>query len=213
LWIAAPEQAWQTLASWVFDAAGLGAAEPDDARKTYFEILSQSLGSTVQWLSSHLGLQVTLAEGGVVESTDPAASRFSVEFSGAAAGPLFLAISDRLLDGFTPQPGSTTAAHPNPTALAVLGDLPSGPRTLDLLLDVELPVSVSFGRSRLPVKDVLKLVTGSVIELNRTINEPVEVLVNHCIVARGEVVVVDGNYGVRITQIVSRQDRLRSAEC
>jgi flagellar motor switch protein FliN/FliY len=81
---------------------------------------------------------------------------------------------------------------------------------MDLLLDVELPVSVSFGKTEIPMKDVLKLTTGSIVELNRGVNEPVEVLVNHCLIARGEVVVVEGNYGVRIQQIISRSDRLRS---
>ncbi|MBL8231774.1 MAG: flagellar motor switch protein FliN [Bryobacterales bacterium] len=81
---------------------------------------------------------------------------------------------------------------------------------MDLLLEVELPVSVSFGRAQLPLKDVLKLNSGSIVELNRSINEPVEVIVNNCVVARGEVVVVEGNYGVRIKQIVSREERLRT---
>jgi flagellar motor switch protein FliN/FliY len=81
---------------------------------------------------------------------------------------------------------------------------------MDLLLDVELPVSISFGRTQLPLKEVLKLTTGSIVELNRAINEPVEILVNHFLVARGEVVVVEGNYGIRIKQIASHQDRLRS---
>jgi flagellar motor switch protein FliN/FliY len=81
---------------------------------------------------------------------------------------------------------------------------------MDVLLDVELTVSLSFGRTQLPIKDVLRLTTGSIVELNRSLNEPVDVVVNNCVVARGEVVVVEGNYGVRIHQIVSRQDRLRS---
>jgi len=84
------------------------------------------------------------------------------------------------------------------------------PRTMELLLDVELPVSISFGRTELPLKEVLKLTTGSIVELNRGVSEPVEILVNHCLIARGEVVVVDGNYGVRVLHIVSRQERLRS---
>lgn len=84
------------------------------------------------------------------------------------------------------------------------------PATLDLLLEVELPVSVSFGRAELPLKDVLKLTTGSIVELNRTVEEPVELIVNNCVIARGEVVVVDGNYGVRIRQIISPQERLRT---
>ena len=83
-------------------------------------------------------------------------------------------------------------------------------RTFDLLLDVELPVSVSFGRAQVQLKDVLKLTTGSIIELNRSIAEPVEVIVNNCVIARGEVVVVEGNFGVRIQQVISRQERLRT---
>jgi flagellar motor switch protein FliN/FliY len=81
---------------------------------------------------------------------------------------------------------------------------------MDLLLDVEMPVSISFGRSQVALKDVLKLTTGSIVELNRAVNEPVEVLVNDSLIARGEVVVVEGNYAVRIQQIARLQDRLRS---
>jgi len=85
-----------------------------------------------------------------------------------------------------------------------------GSKTFDLLLDVELPVSVSFGRAQVPLKDVLKLTTGSIVELNRTVGDPVEVIVNNCVIARGEVVTVEGNFGVRIHQVISRQERLRT---
>lgn len=81
---------------------------------------------------------------------------------------------------------------------------------LEVLLDVELPITISFGRAKLPLKDLLKLSSGAIVELNRSVSEPVEVIVNDCVVARGEVVVVEGNYGVRVTQIVSRQERLKT---
>jgi flagellar motor switch protein FliN/FliY len=71
-------------------------------------------------------------------------------------------------------------------------------------------VSVSFGRAQLPLKDVLKLTTGSIVELNRTVEDPVELIINNCVIARGEVVMVEGNYGVRIQEILSRQERLRT---
>lgn len=83
-------------------------------------------------------------------------------------------------------------------------------RNLAMLLDVELDLSVSFGRTLLPLEDVLKLTSGSIVELNRSATDPVDVLVNDSVVARGEVVVVDGNYGVRITEVVSRRERIRS---
>ena len=82
--------------------------------------------------------------------------------------------------------------------------------TLELLLDLELPVCVSFGKAQMPLQQILKWTTGSIVELETTINEPVEVVVNNCVIARGEVVVVDGNYGVRVQQIVSRAKRLQS---
>ena len=83
-------------------------------------------------------------------------------------------------------------------------------KTFDLLLDVSLPVSVSFGKTSLQLREVLKLNTGSIVELDRFVTEPVDVVVNDCIIARGDVVVVDGNYGVRIRQLASREDRLRT---
>ena len=89
-------------------------------------------------------------------------------------------------------------------------DLLDSSKTLDLLLDVELPVSVSFGRASVPLKDVLKLTSGSIVELNRGVTDPVELIVNNCVIARGEVVVVEGNYGVRIQQIISARERLRT---
>jgi flagellar motor switch protein FliN/FliY len=101
---------------------------------------------------------------------------------------------------------------PAKTAVATLPPPPSAPstRNLELLLDVELPVSVSFGRAQLQLKDVIKLTTGSIVELNRSVSEPVDIIVNNCVIARGEVVVIEGNFGVRIKQIVSKEDRLRS---
>jgi flagellar motor switch protein FliN len=70
---------------------------------------------------------------------------------------------------------------------------------------------VSFGRTRVRIQEILKLITGSIIELDRSIAEPVEVIVNNCVVARGEVVVVDGNYGVRINEVMSRRERLQES--
>ena len=79
---------------------------------------------------------------------------------------------------------------------------------MNLLLDVELSLSVSFGSTYLPLRDVLKLTTGSIVELDRLILEPVDIIVNNCIIARGEVVVIEGNYGVRVMDVVSRSDRM-----
>jgi flagellar motor switch protein FliN len=77
-------------------------------------------------------------------------------------------------------------------------------RTTELMLDLELPVRISLGTSQVPLKDVLKLTSGSILELNRALGDPVDVVVNNCVVAQGEIVVVEGNYGVRIQRISER---------
>jgi flagellar motor switch protein FliN/FliY len=79
---------------------------------------------------------------------------------------------------------------------------------LSLLLDVELPLTVSFGHTCLPIRDILRLSSGSVIELDCAVDEPVSVVVNNRVIARGTAVVIDGSYGVRIEEVISRQDRL-----
>jgi flagellar motor switch protein FliN len=81
---------------------------------------------------------------------------------------------------------------------------------IDILLDVELPVSVSFGHSEMQLKDVMKLGAGSVIELDKSVNDPVTIIVNHKPIAKGEVVMVEGNYGVRILEVESKAERIRS---
>lgn len=81
------------------------------------------------------------------------------------------------------------------------------PSVSELLLDLEVPVSISFGRARLPLKEVLELSVNSQVELDRSLEEPVEVLVNDRVIARGEVVAIDGKYGVRIVDIVSPGER------
>ncbi|GLC32320.1 flagellar motor switch phosphatase FliY [Clostridium omnivorum] len=84
------------------------------------------------------------------------------------------------------------------------------PKNIDLILDVPLEISVVLGRTRKNIKDILSLGTGSLIELDKLAEEPVEILVNGKRVAYGEVVVVDENFGVRITSIVSSAERVKS---
>ena len=75
------------------------------------------------------------------------------------------------------------------------------PLNLKLVMDVELNVSLRFGQSQLPLRDVLELTNGSVIELDRQVDEPVELLLDGKVVALGEAVIVDGNYGLRVTEV------------
>jgi flagellar motor switch protein FliN/FliY len=75
------------------------------------------------------------------------------------------------------------------------------PLNLGLVMDVELNVSLRFGQRQLPLREVLELASGSVIELDRQVDDPVELLLDGKVIARGEAVIVDGNYGLRVTEI------------
>jgi len=85
-----------------------------------------------------------------------------------------------------------------------------GPASLDLILDIPLTVTCELGRSKMLINDLLQLGQGSVIELTKLVGEPLEVLVNEKLVARGEVVVVNEKFGVRLTDIVTPMERVKS---
>jgi flagellar motor switch protein FliN/FliY len=85
-------------------------------------------------------------------------------------------------------------------------------QNIELLMGVSLQVTVEIGRTKLAIRDVLALTPGSIVELDKLAGEKVDVLVNGQQIAQGEVVVVDENFGVRITDVVSRQRRILSAD-
>ncbi len=82
-------------------------------------------------------------------------------------------------------------------------------KNLDMLLDIPLQVTVELGSTKKSVKEILDLSSGSIIELDKLAGEPVDILVNNRLVAKGEVVVIDENFGVRVTDIISQKDRLK----
>lgn len=104
------------------------------------------------------------------------------------------------------------AAAVQPVAFGQLGPgvTAESARNLDLLLDVEIPISVEVGRAQMSLDDVLRLVPGSVVSLDKKAEDPVDLRVNGKLVARGEVVLVDDSYGLRITQVVDAAGRLES---
>lgn len=208
VWIGAPQKAWTQLAARVLGTDGV--EDDSQARETYLEILQQSLSELSRGAGSRWNRQIDCS-GNEEPTAPPAAEFYTVEavYTDAAIPPILVAITG------TPQDPPKEAEPPAGPAIAalpaaVVSQNHAQSKTFDLLMGVELPVSVSFGHVQLPLKDVLKLTAGSIIELNRTVDELVEVIVNNCVVARGEVVVVDGNYGVRIHQIMTRQERLET---
>lgn len=107
-------------------------------------------------------------------------------------------------------------APPRPHPAAVPGASPGRrgqggaamPPNLEFVLDIPLQVTVELGRTRMLINDLLQLDPGSVIELTKLVGEPLEVLINHKLVARGEVVVVNEKFGIRLTDIISPTERI-----
>ena len=220
IWIGCAEDSWTGIGKIILAAAGVDPAPATEIRSTYLEIVGQSMGSLAQDIGNRISAEVSSGKG-VEETPKPVAQKcFKVETDLPDKTAVFYLI---IPEGLCQSIAAAQAAAASPVALEAskeqpqneaLEPAPQGPpesRTFELLLDVELPVSVSFGRTVLKLQDAMKLITGSLIELNRNVSDPVELLVNNCVIARGDVVVVDGNYGVRITEIISHQERLQQS--
>jgi len=223
VFILATENAWKTAGRAVLAGAGLSDGDAADLDSAYREALVQSLSGLSSSLAARAGREV-LPVGGELVAEEPVARAVGVR---CRVGPHLLsltffateALQNFLLASALPpaRPAAPPARDEGPPAPAATGPTAGAPAaptqppsTMALLYDVELPISVSFGRAHLPLREVLRLTSGSIVELNRAIAEPVELIVNNCVVARGEVVVVEGNYGVRILQIVSQNERIRT---
>jgi len=201
-YIGASQAAVAMLGTRLLEAIGL-EADAASVKSTYTETLVQALSGLAQSITARLRQEVTCAEGRQADppaSTSTDALQFRIQHPAGFEESFLVCFSPEFLSAIAPIAESAVKTPAQRLE----------PRTMDLLLDVELPVSVSFGRAELPLKDVIKLTTGSIVELNRSVSEPVEVIVNNCVIARGQVVVIEGNYGVRIDQIISRQERLRT---
>jgi flagellar motor switch protein FliN/FliY len=201
--ISAGRDLWEAVGRITLEAAGIEEVTEEDSRSTWQEILNQTAAGVATAMTADLAREVTASKG--------------VEVEWGAPGPAWLTFS--VSDGsdrkwsfqasWAGEMGDPGEPGPEEARSLVVKDTPVS-KTLDLLLEVALPIVVSFGRTSLQLREVLKLNTGSIVELDRFVSDPVEVIVNDCVIARGEVVVVDGNYGVRINQLASREDRLRS---
>ncbi len=110
------------------------------------------------------------------------------------------------------EPASVMASS-NP---AVFGEIspelnlpPESARNLELVMDIPVQMTVELGRTRMPIRNLLQLAQGSVVELNELAGEPLDVFVNGCLVAQGEVVVVNEKFGIRLTDIITPSERLK----
>jgi len=137
---------------------------------------------------------------------------YSIEISGITA-QIYIAIDKEIASKFVAQEEEPAPeASPPKKADSGCGDeeelSPAEIKNISLIMDVRLPVRVRIGYRKMLLKDVLGMDIGSVIELNQLANEPLDVLVGDKVIAKGEVVIVDGNFGIQITEIGTKRERL-----
>lgn len=200
-WIGAPEVTWSVLGT-TLDASGA------DARNTYTEMLTQSLASTAVMLSKELQNKIACGEG-VADSSPALAScervTVSIGLKGKELPALVAAIEPALAKHLAAPPPAPPAAQAATEQTPHVQNLMP---LLDRVIDLELPFSVVLGHATLPIRNVMQLTAGSLIELDHCVDQPVELRVQGAVVAHCEVVTVGGNYGIRILEIISPEERL-----
>jgi flagellar motor switch protein FliN/FliY len=162
------------------------------------EALAEAIESAMEGLSSALSAQFGVVTVKVDRVEDARLGEMVVvpltaSFGDEGDRPVLLYFSESLLEALSSSGGSKPDAEAKKATI--------DPANLQLVMDVELNVSLRFGQCQLPLRDVLDLASGSVIELDRDVDDPVELLLDGKVIARGEAVIVDGNYGLRVTEI------------
>jgi flagellar motor switch protein FliN/FliY len=108
---------------------------------------------------------------------------------------------------------TTAPAHRAPSAVfeqfSAEASKPTGVNDIDLILDIPVQLTVELGRTKIAIKNLLQLAQGSVVELDGLAGEPMDVFVNGCLIAQGEVVVVNDKFGIRLTDIITPSERIR----
>lgn len=196
MWIGAHEATWNAIGRASEDA------DADDAKAAYLEIVGQTQQAAATALSSVLpdSLECRRGQVGTGPRTETVVfALIGVTISGEQLPALIFAVEKSMLDVLATaedfvEAGSSSTGH-------------SG-LMLDRLLNLEMPISVALGRTQVPIRDLLRVVSGSVIELDQDVDDHADLIVHGTVVAKGEVVSVKGNYAIRIKELISQKDRI-----
>ena len=197
VWVGVPAVTWTKLAAAM-------AADAGQEREMFLEMLGQAHQGAAVALSA--GSMQTLHCTQAEECEAPALGslvlrQIAIDLREGSLPPLLLAVAPSAARALNVErPISRMVAQPQEAA--------ASSEILDRLMEIDLPLSVALGRAVLPIRDILKMTPGALVELDRNIGEYADILVHGTVVARGEVVSIKGNYGVRIKEIISREDRL-----
>lgn len=200
------------------------------------DVADAALGGGISAIGIAFGLDMAVRQAEALESPDDLASymqetctggKFHVALSGAMDGEGVFIYTQNLEDMCPPALVSQASGEAQ-LSEQEMSDILSGfevaqrgpeetsrqpapaPPNLDMILDINLVVTARLGRVELPIQEILSLGPGSIIEVGHLVDEPVELLVNNKLIARGDVVVVDEKFGLRITEIVSTRERIQS---
>lgn len=191
-----------------------GAELSADHRDAISELFRQFAGAAASALKPLAGGEVSFKWLGLEPFSGQPAVRTGMQWSSPGLPPVSVIaeFGSALAAGLNPAPARPVDV-PAPRSFELPAPTPPAAARacnpkLELLMDVELDVTLRFGEREMVLHDILDLSAGSVVELNQYVQDPVELLVGKKVVARGEVVVVDGNYGLRVTEIVSPMERI-----
>jgi len=204
----------QILMGEPFDPSRDFSSEYQDALD---ELSRQFAGAAALALKPRVGGEVNLQLEGHDQGNWKSHLQWGVRFKSEGTAPLLLVI---LLDpelgaslGLVPSRKATQPpAAPTPPLSGTSAPDSKDNRNVGLLLDVELPVALRFGKSEMSLGSILELSAGAVVELDQKILDPVELLVGGKVVAQGEVVVMDGHYALRVTEVLNPMERLESLQ-
>jgi flagellar motor switch protein FliN/FliY len=189
------------------------AALSDDHRDALGELFRQFAGAAAVAVKGLAGGEVSFKWSAMGRLPGEPALRVGIQWSSAKLEPftIIVEISPALATALdpVPQPKGPASALPVPIGPPA-APVPTRDPKLELLMGVELDVTLRFGERQMTLHDILDLNAGSVVELDQHIQEPVQLLVGGKVVARGEVVVVEGNYGLRVMEILSPLERIES---
>ncbi len=210
--VGASEITGKAIGAKILLAAGIEEISDSDVSDSYSEVQQSAVAALAQWLSRQVGFDISCSATAAPKLPPDAEDccLFRLKMAEQRLDPICLAFPvplRELLMGALPTASTPAQEAATPAATMAqnqssLSPIPSDP-SIGRILDFELPLRVSFGKAHLPLRDVLKLTTGSIIELDRSISDPVEIVVNNRVIGRGEVVVVEGNYGIRIQEITA----------
>jgi flagellar motor switch protein FliN/FliY len=181
----------------------------DDHRDGISELFRQFGGAAASAIKSVAGGEVSFKWVGLDQAPGASALQTVLQWTspGLTTLTLIAELTSTLVTALNPDPAALElpAPTPPPDAVAKTRD----PK-LELLMEVDLDVTLRFGERQMALHDILDLSAGSVVELNQYVQDPVELLVGKKVIARGEVVVVDGSYALRVMEIISPMERIES---